>query len=81
MCLAKYSELTYVLNPIVLRMVQGDIVNQFTRAHLWFWQPDPKDEKLYKIDLSHLLIGIIGFGGGIVIALVVFGFELAKKPK
>ncbi len=74
-CLTKYSTLYDLWNPYIMRLVQSDIVNHFTRSHLWFWQPDPQDDTVYPVGLSHLLMGWAMFGGGLILGIVTFALE------
>ncbi len=73
--LNKYSALYDLFNPYIMRMRQADIIDHFTRSHLWFWQPDPPDDEVHPVGLSHLLMGWGMFGGGVILCIATFVLE------
>ena len=70
-----------MFKPVIMRLLQGDIIMQFIRASYYFWAPDTETNEVEPLVLSHLLMGNIAYFGGLFFALISFLLELSKPPK
>ena len=73
--IAKYSPLFPILNGIMIRLIEGDIVEQITRSYCYFYDDFIEDD-LAPFNLQHMTIalGIIAFG--LLVSTIAFGIEL-----
>ena len=78
MVIGKNSALYDVLNPYIMKMREGDIIEQISRSFCWFWKPEPKEEKLFPLGLPHLWFGFYLYGIGIILGTLTLGMEYAK---
>ena len=72
----KFSPLKDVLEPIINRLRQADIIDQFTRSYYYFWAPDAEDKELLPLGFNHLIIVLEISGVGFLISFCILLFEV-----
>lgn len=76
--MTKNSPLKELFDKVILRLLNGGIVDHITESYYWFWQPDSPEDTLKPIGFSHLTIsvGILSFG--LILGLASFVMEIIK---
>ena len=77
----KYSEMKERFNDVVLRLQKGGIIDHITESYYYYWRPDPPEETLKSIDLSHLTVGLGIFASGLFFGFVSFLIEKFGKSR
>ncbi len=72
----KYSTLKDFLEPTILNLRSGGIIDQMRRSYYYFWVPDPKEDILKPIDFDHIVYCVALLGLGLTLSTVAFIIEV-----
>ena len=75
----KFSPVWEPIFPKILRLRDADIIEQISRAHYWYWLPDPPPDTQIPIDIRHMTAGLGMTIFGFAFAALVFAHERYKK--
>ena len=79
--ITRYSPLFDIFNPIIQRLVAGDIVEHMANLYYLDYFDEKNERKLLPLSLAHISPGIFGCVIGLVLAFFAFAVEKTAKRK
>ncbi len=73
--LPKHTPLKSMFEPIVRRLREGGIIDQYTKSYYYYWKPEVEEDELFPIGILHLIIPVSVYFVGLFIAFVAFMVE------
>ena len=79
--ITKESKLKDIFYPVVLRLIEADIIEHYSRSSYYYWRPEKEEKPNTPLNLQHMMIGFYVCISGLVVSVLIFSCEWANVKR